>query len=255
MEIKKVILLIVSVLSGFACSQTSKNNRDELQVFCAAGLTDVITELSEIYEFEHNINIQLNFASSGTLARQIEHGAQPSIYISANEKWIDYLADLKMLIPESKQKIAGNSLVVIVPEDSMLDSLSFKKDFAEMSTGRLAMGDPKHVPAGEYAWQAVQNGGYAKHLEKRTIPTKDVRSALMIVELGEAEMGIVYKTDALKSGKVKIVSEIPEGLHSPIGFFASILKDKSDRKTELFYNFLTSKNAKTIWVKHGFKIE
>jgi len=228
LDIKKVILLIVLLLSGFACSQISKNNRDELPVFCAAGLTNVITELAENYESEHNINIQLNFASSGTLARQIEHGAHPSIYISANEKWIDYLIGLKMLIPESKQKIAGNSLSVIVPKDSKLDSITFKKNFSEMFKGRLAMGDPKHVPAGEYAWQAIQNGGFAKQLENRIIPAKDVRSALMIVELGEVEMGIVYKTDALKSEKVKIVAEIPEGLHSPIVFFASILKYKND---------------------------
>lgn len=252
---KKCFIYIVSMLLLFACSETKKEKKNELLVFGAASLTNVITELAEKFESTNNIDIQLNFASSGTLARQIEHGAQPSVYISANEKWVDYLTGLNLLIAESKQKIAGNSLAVIVPLDSPLNSLSFENNFPDTFKGRLAMGDPKHVPAGDYTWQAIENGAYAYKLEDRILPAKDVRSALMVVELGEVEMGIVYKTDALKSKKVKIVAELPEALHSPIGFFSSILKGKDEEQTQLFYKFLTSKEAKTIWVKHGFILE
>jgi molybdate transport system substrate-binding protein len=252
---KKIILYIIVSVVCFSCVQKSKSVQKELLIFSAASLINVVTEIAEQYESVHNTDIQLNFASSGTLARQIEHGAEPSVYISANEKWIDYLIDNHLIAKETKLKLVGNSLAVIVPIDSPIESLSIENNFAEAFKGRLAIGDPKHVPAGDYAWQAIENAGYGKKLEGRILATKDVRSALMVVEMGEVEMGIVYKTDALKSQKVKIVSEISSGLHSSIGFYASVLKEKNNEQTMLFYNFLNSNKAKSIWIKHGFKIE
>ena len=253
---RKALLYILIVFLFFGCAQKSQKKQSaELLVFSGAGLTNVVTELAEIYEAENNIDIKLNFASSGTLARQIEQGAQPSVYISANEKWVDYLINLDLVVPESKEKVVGTSMAVIVPADSEKDTITFLDDFPEQFNGRLSIGDPKHVPAGDYAWKAIESGGYADALADRMLPAKDVRSALMVVELGEVEMGIVYKTDALKSQKVKIVSIVPDELHPPIGFYASILKNKNNEQTQLFYNFLTSKEAKDIWIKHGFKIE
>lgn len=251
----KSIIYILTVLLFLDCSESRKNKGNELLVFGASSLTNVISELAGQFEATNNVDIQLNFASSGTLARQIEHGAQAAVYISANEKWVDYLGGLNILVVESKQKIAGNSLAVIVPLDSQIDSLSFEDNFPGTFKGRLSIGEPKHVPAGDYAWQSIVQGDYVNDLENRILPAKDVRSALMVVELGEVEMGIVYKTDALKSEKVKIVGVISETLHSPIGFFSSILKRNNNEQTQLFYNFLTSKEAKLIWIKHGFNIE
>ncbi|WP_163326154.1 molybdate ABC transporter substrate-binding protein [Draconibacterium mangrovi] len=252
---KKLIFYFIVFVMTFACTNKNKSQQTELLVFSGAGLTNVVTELAEIYEAENDIDIKLNFASSGTLARQIEQGAQPSVYISANEKWVDYLIDLDLVVPESKEKVVGTSMAVIVPSDSETDTITFLDQFPEQFKGRLSIGDPKHVPAGDYAWKAIESGGYADALSDRILPAKDVRSALMVVELGEVEMGIVYKTDAMKSQKVKIVSIVPDDLHPPIGFYASILKNKNNEQTKLFYNFLTSKEAKDIWIKHGFKIE
>ncbi|WP_319499582.1 molybdate ABC transporter substrate-binding protein [uncultured Draconibacterium sp.] len=252
---KKLIFYFIVFVMTFACTNKNKSQQTELLVFSGAGLTNVVTELAEIYEAENDIDIKLNFASSGTLARQIEQGAQPSVYISANEKWVDYLIDLDLVVPASKEKVVGTSMAVIVPSDSETDTITFLDRFPEQFNGRLSIGDPKHVPAGDYAWEAIESGDYADALSDRILPAKDVRSALMVVELGEVEMGIVYKTDALKSKKVKIVSIVPDGLHPPIGFYASILKNKNNEQTRLFYNFLTSKEAKDIWIKHGFKIE
>uniref|UniRef100_UPI003217D8EA molybdate ABC transporter substrate-binding protein n=1 Tax=uncultured Draconibacterium sp. TaxID=1573823 RepID=UPI003217D8EA len=252
---KKYAVYIIIVLFFCECGRKVKTESNELLVFSAASLTNVISELTDQYERENNIGFQLNYASSGTLARQIEYGAEPSVYISANEKWVDYLIQLGILISESKRKVAGNSLVIVVPVNSLIDSISFRDDFTRMFKGRLAMGDPKHVPAGDYAQQAINNAGYADELKDRILPAQDVRSALMVVELGEVEMGIVYKTDALKSEKVKIVSNVPAELHSPIAFYAAIVKNKNDDQAIHFYEYLSSPEAKTIWLKHGFNIE
>ena len=252
---KKILTYIIVLHICFACIQTQKTKQPQLLVFCAASLTNIISELSERYESENSIDIQLNFASSGTLARQIEHGAGPSVYISANKKWVDYLGKLEMLVPETITRIAENSLVAIVPVDSSVDSVIFNSDFDNTFKRRLAMGDPKHVPAGEYAQQAIVNCGCASALIGRILPTKDVRSALMVVELGECEMGIVYKTDAMKSEKVRIVAEISTELHSPIALYGAVLKNGNNNKAMHFYAYLSSEEAKAIWIKHGFKIE
>ena len=252
----KVLLYILMVLLIFGCAQKSQEKKSpELLVFSGAGLTNVVTELAEIYKTENDVDIKLNFASSGTLARQIEQGAQPAVYISANEKWVDYLINLDLAVSDSKVKVVGTSMVVVAPFDSESDTITFLDHFPGQFEGRLSIGDPKHVPAGDYAWKAIKSGGYAAALSSRILPAKDVRSALMVVELGEVEMGIVYKTDALKSKKVKIVSIVPGSLHPPIGFYASILKNKNNEQTRLFYSFLSSEKAKGVWIKHGFNIE
>lgn len=252
---KKYLLYIITGLFCVACSHSPKSNKKELLIFCAASLTDLITELTDLYESETNTDVQINFASSGTLARQIEHGAQAAVYISANEKWIDYLVGLNLLLPESKQSIAHNSLVLIAPVDSNLDSISFNNGLIDYLGGRLAMGDPKHVPAGEYARQAIESIGLTGELKEKILPAKDVRSALILVELGEAEMGIVYKTDALRSDGVKVIAEISDEMHNPVYLFSAILKGKDNTETRYFYNFLRSNEVRHIWHKHGFKID
>lgn len=254
---KRYILYIIVLSFFIGCTNHNEKEKQKILVFCAASLTDVISEISTEFEKKYPINIQLNFASSGTLARQIEHGANPSLFISANKKWVSYLNDIGKTISGSEKEIAGNSLVAVAPVKSEIDSFSFEPgfDFTKIFKGRISIGDPKHVPAGEYAMQAIEKIGFTNEIEKRLLPAKDVRSALMVVELGATELGIVYKTDALKSEKVKIVAEIPSGLHLPIRYFASVLKNSNNEHTKLFYDFLNSGASKKIWLKNGFNIE
>ena len=251
----RFVLYIVICVVCISCNNSPNGGKKELVIFSAASLTDVVSEIVERYETNSDVDIKLNFASSGTLARQIEHGAEPAVYISANEKWVDYLIGLNCLLPESKKHVAENTLVLIAPRDSKINAVAFNSGLSGYLNGRLAIGDPKHVPAGDYAWQAMQSIGLTDECEDQILPAKDVRSALMLVELGEVELGIVYKTDAMRSEKVKVVAEISKELHSPVFLFSSILNGKNDKETQHFYNFLLSKEAKLLWQKHGFKIE
>lgn len=253
---KKPILYIIALAFVFSCT-TSKNKQPKILIFCAASLTNVVSEISEEFENKYQVDVQLNFASSGTLARQIEHGANPELFISANKKWVKYLNEIEKTTPEYEKEIAGNLLVVIAPVKSKMDTFQFVQgfNFSEVFNGRLSIGDPLHVPAGEYAMQAMESLDFEKELQTRLLRAKDVRSALLLVELGETELGIVYKTDALKSDKVKIVAEIPTDLHSPITYLVSKLKDQINENTKLFYEFLNSETSKGIWKKNGFKIE
>lgn len=253
---KKYTLFLATLVFSFGCVRSNKPTSNEMLVFCAASLNEVITEIADSFKVKTGTQVNLNFASSGTLARQIENGASPSLYISANKKWVAYLNDLEKTLPEKEFKLAGNQLVVITPRAEPIDSFAFDEacKFAARFHGRLAIGDPKHVPAGEYAVQALTHLQLFGDIENRLLPAKDVRSALMLVELGETKAGIVYKTDALKSKKVKIAAEIPESCHQPIAYYVAVLKNENEI-TRSFYTFLKSETSKACWLKNGFTID
>lgn len=251
---KTGLSILFIVLFFFGCSQKKKSEKSELVIFCAASLADVVSEIASGFKEEYRIQVKINLASSGTLARQIEHGASPAIFISANKKWVDYLNNLKLTVPETGKKVAGNSLVLIAPKESSIDSLAFSPEInlPEIFEGRLSIGDPQHVPAGQYAVQVLENLGCNEKLKSRFLPAKDARSALMVVELGEVEAGIVYKTDALKSGNVKIVTEFPDSLHAPLYYYMSVISSQNNENSKKLYNYIVSEKAKYIWEKYGF---
>ena len=246
--------ILLAFLLFFGCSQKKKSEKNELVIFCASSLTDVVSEIATGFEGDYQIKVKMNLASSGTLARQIEHGATPAIFISANKKWVDYLNNLKLIIPASEKKVVGNSLVLVAPLESSIDSFAFSPEInlPEIFEGRLSIGDSQHVPAGQYAVQMFEKMKCKEKLEPRFLPAKDVRSALMVVELGEVEAGIVYKTDALKSVKVKIVPEFPDSLHDPLCYYMSVISGQNNENTKKLYNYISSEKAIYIWKKYGF---
>ncbi|MCG6190355.1 molybdate ABC transporter substrate-binding protein [Maribellus maritimus] len=251
---KYYIYIIVVTFLFVGCVSKKKDAKSELVLFCAASLTDVISEITFEFEKENNVEVKINFASSGTLARQIEHGATPVIFISANKKWLDYLNKLSFTIPETEKEIAGNSMVLIAPGASSLEPVAYSSEMnlPELFEGRLSIGDPNHVPAGSYAVQLLKSLGCEEKLEPRFLPAKDVRSALMVVEMGEVEAGIVYKTDALKSGKIKIITEFPDSLHEPVNYYMTEIKGEETELSDNLSNFISSDKALPIWEKYGF---
>ena len=224
-----------------------------MMVFAAASLTDVLSELIDSFKVGHPVRINTNMASSGTLARQIEQGGTPDLFISASKKWADYVDSIGSVIKPYKTIIARNDLVLIAPGDSRLGTVKADSSMNIMpvlGNNRLSMGDPAHVPAGQYAKQALEYFGLYRTLTGKLLPAKDVRSALMVVEMGEAPLGIVYRTDAQKSGKVKIVGVFPDRSHKPIVYVSAICKESELSKK--LYAFLKSDKAKPVWAKYGF---
>lgn len=253
---KLVLYFILTIVLFSACSPKSKTGKKEIVVFCAASLTEVVSEISSEFEKKNQADVKINLASSGTLARQIEHGAAPAIFISVDKTWMEYLEQLEFIAEGSVKNLAGNSMVLITPLNSLLDSFiySAEKDLSEWFAGRLSVGDPQQVPAGKYAVQILQSLNCLEELEPRFLPATDVRSALMVVEIGEAEAGIVYKTDALKSQKVKIVTEFPDSLHQPVNYYIAQIKVQENEFSAELYNYILSDEMRSVWKKYGFKI-
>ncbi len=238
------------MLFGLLLLACAKNKpADTFTVFCAAGMTDVVTELADSFMLHHPQQVRLNLASSGTLARQLALGNPADLFIAASERWANY-ADSLALFSERKM-LWQNQLVVVTPvEASAIDSLNFQDPQPPVKVTHLSMGDPTHVPAGIYAQQALQSVGWWASLESKIVPAKDVRSALRTVEMGECEMGIVYYTDALASQKVHIAGTFPDSCHQPIIMHALLAKEAAPGARE-FYAMLNDTLYEKIWNKYG----
>lgn len=238
-----VLILLVVILLVL-----KPRNNNDLTLYIASSTTEILEEISGLYEKETGVHININPASSGVLAKQIKSGANPDIFISASKKWIDYLIDdIKKV-----DSFVENSLVLITPINSKLETFSLDSDFNNYFNGRISIGDPEHVPAGAYAKEVLEYYNWYESIINRILPGANVRAALSVVEMGESDLGIVYKTDALKSKKVKIIYTFNNQSHSPIKYYCAML-NSNKKETKAFYDFLVnSKQAKEIYRKYGF---
>jgi molybdate transport system substrate-binding protein len=228
---------------------------EKITVFAAASLTNALQDIDAAYTKRTGTPIAESFASSSTLARQIEAGAPTQVFISADTKWMDYLAQKSLIATQTI--LLGNALVLVAPADAQVPAQSIDSgfDWAKLlgPNGRLAVGDPDHVPAGIYAKEALQHLGAWNALEPHLARAEDVRGALTLVERSDAPLGIVYVTDARVSAKVKIVGVFPESTHAPIVYPAGIVKGADTPSVENYYSFLRSGAARVIFVRYGFR--
>ncbi len=191
----------------------------ELTVFAAASLTDAMKDVSAQWAKDGHQPLRLSFGASSTLARQIEQGAPVNLFASADEKWMDYLADKKLIVADTRKDLLGNDLVLVVPADKP-QHVTIGPGFDLLGllgpNGRIATGDPAHVPVGLYAEQALKKLGMWDAVQPRLARTDDVRAALLLVERGEAPAGIVYATDAAVSKGVMVAGVFPANSHDPV---------------------------------------
>lgn len=249
MRILLFLLLILLPLQAHA--QT-------LTVFAAASLTNAMKDVSALWVQAGHAAPQMSFDSSSTLARQIQQGAPANIFASADEKWMDYLAKANMIVPGTRQDLLGNDLVLIAPANHPMH-VDIHPNFDLLAllgpSGRLATGDPTHVPAGIYAEQALRKLGLWDKVSVRLAPAPDVRSALLLVERGETPLGIVYSTDAAVSKAVMIAGLFPDSSHDPITYPFAVIKAGDTPDARAFLAFMSTPAAREVWVKRGFKVE
>ncbi len=241
-------------LAGIALFASAIANAD-ITVFAASSMTNALQTAKQAFQKTHpDTNIQLAFAASSKLARQIENGAPANLYVSANQKWMDYLAQKDLLAANSRVDIARNTLVLIVPKDSKLTKVNLRAPqwTSYLGDGRLAIGEPNAVPAGRYAKQSLTSI-HAWHLvEKKLAPAANVRVALSYVERGETPMGIVYSTDAKLTPKVRVLAEFPQSSYEPITYPAALIKGQDNQESREFLAFLQSSEGQKIFAQYGF---
>jgi molybdate transport system substrate-binding protein len=243
-------------------AESSAESSERVRVFAAASLTNALTAIGQAWAGAGHPQPSLAFASSGTLATQIEAGAPADLYASADEKWMDQL-DMRGLIDRpSRRNLLGTTLVLIAPVAIPGEPGAAKPVTVEMRRGfpiatafqgKLCTGEPDSVPAGIYARQALVSLGWWDSLQGRIVGTDDVRAALAFVERGECALGIVYATDALVSRKVRVVARFPEDSHDPILYPFALLQGARPA-ARAFLEELESPSAAALFAQYGFTV-
>jgi molybdate transport system substrate-binding protein len=229
-------------------------NGAEVNVYAAASLNDVLKDVAANYEKQSSDKIIFNFGASSLLARQITEHAPADIFFSADEAKMDELQKAGLIVTETRRDLLSNSLAIIVPDDSNLAIPS--PDQLVTKTQKIAIADPRAVPAGIYTKEYLSGIGLWEKLESKIVPTENVRAALAAVESGDVDAGFVYKTDAKISKKVKIAFDVPIEKGPAIRYPAAIIKGgKSNGAAEGFLHYLESENARKLFEQYGFIVK
>lgn len=248
--LKKPLKIIIALL--IICVANIANAEQKITVFAAASLTNAMSEIAKQYESEQSIKTQTSFSASSELAKQIENGAPADIFMSADSKWMNYLQDKKIIDASSSVNILSNRLVIIAPKAKIFKVQTDKSfNFASTFHGKLCTGETESVPVGIYAKQSLKALNWWDSVKTRIVGTIDVRAALVFVERGECDAGIVYETDAKVSDKVEIVATLPDESHEPIVYPLALVKSAKP-EAKGFYEYLKSEKAKAIFMKYGF---
>ena len=245
--------LAKTFLASFVALWLAANLRAaEITAFAAASLTDSLKEIAANYEKISGDKITFNFGASSTLARQIEAGAPADIFFSADEAQMNGLATNGLIDTATRKSILGNSLVVVVPNDSTLQIKS-AAGLTNASVKQIALADPKAVPAGVYARAWLIKSQLWPAIEPKVVPTENVRAALAAVGSGNVDAGVVYKTDAAISKSVKIACEVPRADGPDISYPMALVKDSPQPEAaKKFLDYLSSKEAGQVFTRYGF---
>ncbi len=249
------VLFFATLFFAFQAASTFAADHRALTVFAAASLKGPLDDVARAFEIKTGEKVSISYAGSAALARQIEAGAPADIYLSADLKWMDYLVEKKAIDPAEIVRLLGNQLVLVTSASSNVNLKTgpgFDIAGALGEGGFLAMGDPKSVPAGTYAKQALENLGVWADVEKRITSSDNVRVALSLVSRGETPLGIVYQSDSVLDKSVRIVDTFPPNSHEPIIYPAAMVGLSPHDSARQFMAFLQDNTALAIFRAAGF---
>ncbi|HWA08737.1 MAG TPA: molybdate ABC transporter substrate-binding protein [Opitutaceae bacterium] len=224
----------------------------DLNVFAAASLSDALKEIARAYEPASGDTLHVNLAASSTLALQIRQGAPADVFFSADEAKMDDLAKAGLIAAGTRVSLLSNTLVIVVNADGGA-AIASPADLAKPAIGHLALAEPQTVPAGIYAKEWLQGAGLWKKVIDKVVPTENVRACLAAVESGNADAGIVYKTDALISKKVKVAYEVSVADGPKISYPLAVVQGaKNGAAARKFTAYLASPPARAVFEQYGF---
>jgi molybdate transport system substrate-binding protein len=250
---RHVLRLAGVLLAGaFGCASLAAG---EVTVFAAASLSDALRELAAAHQQATGDTVRLNLGASSLLARQIQEGAPADLFFSADEAKMDDLARADLIETGTRRSLLSNSLVIVVATDGG-PQLGSAQDLARPAVRRVAIAEPETVPAGIYAREYLRRQGVWEKITAKIVPTENVRAALAAVESGDVDAGIVYRTDALSSAKVRIAFEVPRLDGPRISYPIALVKGGANPEgARRFLALLVSPAGKSVFAKYGFITE
>ena len=246
------LLAVLALVVGGTASAAPRQT-----IFAAASLTDAMKAIDQAWIAQGHPGLRLSFAASSTLARQLEHGAHADIFASADEEWMNWSVQRHLVVANSRRDLLSNQLVLVVPKDHP-QQVDIGQGFdlpRVLGRGRLAIGDPAHVPAGRYAKQALVKLGVWETVRAHVAPAESVRSALLLVERGEVPAGVVYATDAAASSKVIVAGTFPADSHDPITYPFALTITAAMPYAQSLMDFISGPDGRVIFTRFGFATE
>jgi len=249
--VRTAVAAIVVIAAG---TVSPPKAQQQVTVFAAASMKNALDEINVGFVRKVSIKTATSYGATSALMRQIEQGAPADIFASADLEWMDYGLKNKLINPATRVNLLGNRLVLIAPKNSKITAVKLEKgfDLAKLvGDGRIVTGEVKSVPVGRYAIAALEKLGMWSSVEKRIAMVENVRVALTLVARGEAELGIVYATDAKVEPGVKVIAQFPADSHPEIIYpVAATVKANADAPRYLDY--LQSAISKFVFEKYGF---
>lgn len=246
--------------NGSQASSVEKQNPEaaekvELIISAAASMTDALKEIQLAYETQTpSTKLNFNFGASGALQQQIEQGAPADLFLSAATKNMKTLVDKQLIDADQQKNVLSNEVVAVVSADRQV-SVTSVDDLPKSDMKNIAIGIPESVPAGGYAKEALTSAKLWDTIQPKMVQAKDVRQVLQYVETGNADVGFVYKTDALTSDKVKVAFAVDSASYTPVEYPIGIVKaTKHSKEAEAFYAYLQTQEALDVFVKYGFSV-
>jgi molybdate transport system substrate-binding protein len=255
-RITLVAAIVAALVLGAGARPMARQQGGTVLIFAAASLQTALDELTPAIDRSTGAHAVVSYAASSALARQIDDGAPADLFISADLDWMDYVAARHRIQPATRVDLLGNDLVLVAPAARPV-SLRIAPGFpiAEaLGANRLAIADPDSVPAGKYGRAALTALGVWDRVSGKLAPAENVRAALLLVSRGEAPLGIVYRTDALADAGVRIVDVFPDWTHPAVVYPAALTTGAAPNAARVL-TFLESDQAKTRFVKLGFKVD
>jgi molybdate transport system substrate-binding protein len=227
----------------------------ELVLSVAISMKDAVEELGRRFgQARPGVVLRYNVGSSGELQKQIEAGAPVDLFVAAAQRQMDELEHKGLLLSVTRRTFAGNVLTVVKPPDSGLD-LAKSQDLLDPRVTRLVVGNPKTVPAGQYAEESLRTVGLWEGLQSKLVFAENVRQALDYVARGEVDAGFVYTTDAASGrGRVREAFRPAPDTYRPITYPVAVVKDA--REPELaraFVDLLLSAEGQAVLARLGFQ--
>lgn len=248
--------LVLLGLAGCAGGTGAAAPRPELVVCAAASLRDALLELAPAGAESCSARLVFNFGSSGDLARQIVAANQAELFFSADERELERVERAGLVVPGTRVALLSNQLVVIEPVDGAPTLFRTPFEPAQLADERLellSLAQPESVPAGRYARAWLERRGVWDALAQRILPGVDARAALAAVESGGARAGIVYRSDALRSSRVRVVYAVPLAEGPPISYPLAVLAGRPElARARALAGFLASPRALSVFERHGF---
>ncbi|MBX5146102.1 molybdate ABC transporter substrate-binding protein [Rhizobium lentis] len=254
--IKFATAAITALWLGTTALPTPAAAAEKLTVFAAASLKDALDAANAAWAKESGKQTVASYAASGALAKQIENAAPADIFISADSDWMDYVAKKNLIEADTRSDLLGNRIVLVAERDKA-KPVEIEPGFdlaGLLGDRRLAMGEPKSVPAGKYGMAALEKLGVWTSVESKVAGAESVRAALAFVSRGEAPYGIVYQTDAAADEGVAVVGTFPADSHPPIIYPIAILASSKNPDASAYLDFLKSDKAAAFFTAQGFTI-